>query len=132
MNSMNNISIFFNEKNDLDNNNNNNDYDNDIKKMMDEFTELDLENNNQKLNKMINHPIILNDYTVKELFKICNYYEIDKYVKEFKLKKQDIINTIVYFESLPENNNTVRKRYLMWENIYELLNDPKMKKFIIW
>ena len=90
------------------------------------------ENNNQTLNKWTSPSIMLNDYTKPELLKICNYYGLDKYVKEHKLKKQDIINSIVYFESLPKNNDIVQKRYLMWENIYELLNDPKMKKYIIW
>jgi len=33
---------------------------------------------------------------------------------------------------LPENNYIVQKRYLMWKNIYELLNDPIMKKYVIW
>ena len=69
-------------------------------------------------------------YTVKELLKICSYYGIDKSIKKYK--KQDIIATICYFESLPENDIIVQKRYMMWKNIYELLNDPIMKKYIIW
>jgi hypothetical protein len=100
--------------------------------MLNEFTEQQLEYNDQKLNKLTSPSIMLNDYTKPELLKICNYYGIENYVKEYKLKKQDIINTIVYFESLPKNNCIVQKRYSMWENIYELLNDPKMKKYIIW
>ena len=151
-NTNNNISIFFNEKEDVSDNKD----DEYIKKMinmLNEFTEQEieeqeieeqeieeqeieelkkLENNNQTLNKWTSPSIMLNDYTKPELLKICNYYGLDKYVKEHKLKKQGIINSIVYFESLPKNNNIVQKRYLMWENIYELLNDPKMKKYIIW
>ena len=139
-NTNNNISIFFNEKEDVSDNKD----DEYIKKMinmLNEFTEQEieeieelkkLENNNQTLNKWTSPSIMLNDYTKPELLKICNYYGLDKYVKEHKLKKQDIINSIVYFESLPKNNDIVQKRYLMWENIYELLNDPKMKKYIIW
>jgi hypothetical protein len=128
MNSNNNVSLFFNEKEDVSNNVDNN-Y---INNMLNEFTEQQLEYNDQKLNKWTSPSIMLNDYTKPELLKICNYYGIENYVKEYKLKKQDIINTIVYFESLPKNNCIVQKRYSMWENIYELLNDPKMKKYIIW
>jgi hypothetical protein len=121
-----NITIFFNEKNDYDNDYN--DINDDITKMMDKFRDLELEIDEKS--------ICLIDYTVnesltvKELLKICSYYGIDKSIKKYK--KPYIIDTIFYFESLPENNNIVQKRYLMWKNIYELLNDPIMKKYVIW
>ena len=70
--------------------------------------------------------------TVKDLLKICQYYGIDKNIKASKCKKQDIISTIVFFESLPENFKIVNKRHKMWACISELLSDPKMKKYIIW
>ena len=70
--------------------------------------------------------------TVKDLLKICQYYGIDKDIKASKCKKQDIISTIVFFESLPENFKIVNKRHKMWACISELLSDPKMKKYIIW
>ena len=38
----------------------------------------------------------------------------------------------MFFESLPENVDIVNKRYKMWAYISELINDPKMKKYIIW
>ena len=66
------------------------------------------------------------------MLKICSYYGIDKDVRISKCKKQDIISTIIYFESLTENIEIVKKRNRMWAYITELLNDPKMKKFIIW
>ncbi len=69
--------------------------------------------------------------TVKDLLKICQYYGIDKDIKASKCKKQDIISTIVFFESLPENFKIVNKRHKMWACISELLSDPKMKKYII-
>lgn len=72
------------------------------------------------------------EYTVKELIKICEYYDIDKNIKASKCKKQDIIATIVYFESLPENNIIVQKRHNMWAYMRELFNDSKMKKYILW
>jgi hypothetical protein len=71
------------------------------------------------------------EYGVKDLLKICAYYGIDKNIRTSKCKKQDIISTLVYFESLPENFDIVQKRNRMWAYITELMNDPKMKKYII-
>lgn len=72
------------------------------------------------------------EYNVKDLIKICQYYGIDKNIKSSKCKKQDIISTIIFFESLPENFDIVQKRHKMWIYMEELINDPKMKKYIIW
>ena len=72
------------------------------------------------------------EYNVKELLKICQYYGIDKNIKSSKCKKQDIISTIIYFESLPENYAIVQKRNIMWAYMNELINDQKMKKYLIW
>jgi hypothetical protein len=71
-------------------------------------------------------------YTVKELMKICNYYGIDKNLKACKCKKQDIIESILYFESCKENNELVNRRHNMWAYLRELLNDSKMKKYLIY
>ena len=70
--------------------------------------------------------------TVKELLKICKYYGIDKDIKSLKCKKNDIINTIIFFEILPENYEIVKKRHRMWAYITELIKDPKMKQYILW
>ena len=70
--------------------------------------------------------------TIKDLLKICYYYGIDKSVKASKCKKQDIITTLLYFESQPENFELVQKRNRMWAYITELSNDSKMKQFVIW
>jgi len=72
------------------------------------------------------------EYSVKELLKICNYYGIDKNIRISKCKKQDIISTIIYFESLSENYLIVQERNLMWAYMTELFNDSKMKKYVIW
>jgi 7,8-dihydro-6-hydroxymethylpterin-pyrophosphokinase len=130
----NNISFFFDEKYD------NNDNDEEIKKMMEEFTiltdpdveETDLFLYTNQLDYLNNELLYETEYTVKDLLKICNYYGIDKDVKISKCKKRDIIDTIVYFESSVENFDIVQKRIMMWKYINVLLNDPKMKKFIIW
>jgi len=72
------------------------------------------------------------EYSVKELLKICNYYGIDKNIRISKCKKQDIISTLIYFESLSENYLIVQQRNLMWAYMSELYNDSKMKKYVIW
>ena len=72
------------------------------------------------------------EYKIKDLFKICQYYGIASSVKAAKCKKQDIVSTIVYFESLPENYEMVEKRHKMWAFITEVLEDTKMKSYLIW
>jgi hypothetical protein len=135
-----NITFLLDENDDTDKNN-----EDEIKNMMYEFTNLSEqgEEDNQYLKSWLydnddNYEYINDEsfyekeYTIKDLLKICNYYGIDKNVKTSKCKKQDIISTIVYFESLPENFDIVQKRNTLWKYINELLNDPKMKRFIIW
>ena len=71
------------------------------------------------------------DYTIKNLLKICNYYGLDKSIKASKCKKQDIIDTLIYFESLPENAVIVHNRITMWEYMSAIMNDPKMKQYVL-
>ena len=71
-------------------------------------------------------------YTVKQLLRICDYYDIEKNIKMAKYKKPEIISSIVYFESLPENAELVNKRHKVWSYITELIHDSKMKKYVIW
>jgi hypothetical protein len=130
---MNNNIIFSFEESELNLKNN---YDS-IQQMMNEIEEEDLDllnlnlfNMNTKLDKFSEFTEY-NNYTVKELLKICNYYDIDNNIKNSKCKKQDIISTIQYYESLPENIEIVQKRKTMWFYIEELLNDSKMKKYVI-
>jgi len=72
------------------------------------------------------------EYTVKELMKICQYYDISKNIKASKCKKQDIILTIVYFESLKENYDIVQQRHKMWSHVTDLIEDPKMRCYLLW
>lgn len=69
------------------------------------------------------------EYKLKELMKICQYYGIIKSIKA--LKKQDIITNIVNFEKRTENYEIVEKRHKMWAYMTELLEDPKMKGYLI-
>jgi len=127
-----NITFFLEEK---DNNKKDND---EIQKMMDELnehinaSELTPWVINDDIEEDINpfFETLYQDYTIKDLLKIYNYYGIKTQMKS-KLKKQQIIHTLIYFESLPENFEIVQKRYRMWSYITELLNDTKMKKYII-
>jgi hypothetical protein len=72
------------------------------------------------------------EYKIKDLMKICQYYGIAKNIKSSKCKKSDIVSTIVYFENCSENYNVVEQRHKMWAYMTELLEDPKMKSFLLW
>jgi hypothetical protein len=129
-----NINFFLKEK---DNNKTNED---ELQKMMNELNEhINLselnswvinDDDEKEINPFLNDTLYY-EYTIKDLLKICNYYGIEKNMKLTKLKKQQIIFALIYFESLPENFEVVQKRYKMWAYITELLNDSKMKKYII-
>jgi hypothetical protein len=143
----NNIHFFLNDNDNIKNNEDN------IIKMMDELNNDELYSlshgsfvlnddyeylNNENMIYFINKSTYNDDetfyneeYNVKELLKICSYYGIDKNIKSSKCKKQDIISTIIYFESLLENANIVNKRHRMWSYVTELQNDPKMKKYLL-
>ena len=71
-----------------------------------------------------------NEYKVKDLIKICQFYCLDKGIKGYK--KSDYINLIIAFESIPENYEYVEKRQRFWTYMIELKNDPIMKKYILW
>jgi hypothetical protein len=80
-------------------------------------------------------PQIINysmNFTVKELFLICEYYGISKELKANKCKKGVIIQILVDFETNPLNSDIVFKRQNMWFYVNELKNDKFMKKFILW
>jgi len=71
------------------------------------------------------------NFNVKQLMLICEYYNM-KDIRINKLKKQDIIEQIILFETNPENIEIVTKRKEMWYYIDELKNDKMMKRFVIW
>ena len=119
------ITFFLHEKNEVTEN------DDEIQKMLFDFEKEELLEEEYEVYE--NEELYYNEAcTVKDLLKICHYYGIDKNVKASKCKKQDIITTLLYFESLPENFEIVQKRNRMWAYITELSNDSKMKQFVIW
>ena len=87
------------------------------------------QNTDNLFNEVVNYNI---NYTVKQLLLICDYYNILKEVKMTKCNKEEIINTIVLFESNPNNYNISCKRKQLWFYINEIKSDKFMKKFVIW
>lgn len=72
------------------------------------------------------------NYTVKELILICDYYGFSKEIKANKLGKDLLIQCLVDYELDPVNAVNVEKRRNMWFFINELKNDKFMKKFLLW
>jgi hypothetical protein len=90
---------------------------------------------NDQLDDDLVIPKIINyneNFTVKELLLICEYYGISKELKSNKCNKEVIINFLVDFESNCMNTQIVLKRQRMWLYINELKNDKFMKKYVLW
>lgn len=82
--------------------------------------------------EITNTPYVIDNYeqySVKTLRKICDYYEITKLSK---YKKIELIDLILEFENNDINNYIVCKRKIMWSFMEELNDDKKMKKYISW
>ena len=97
----------------------------------------DFLSDNQDINAMqdITVPHILNyndNYTVKELLLICDYYGFSKEIKANKLTKEMLVQCLVDYELDPNNSAIVEKRKNMWFFINELKNDKFMKKYVLW
>jgi hypothetical protein len=88
-------------------------------------------NSDLMVSQMINYH---ENYTIKDLLLICDYYGIAKELKTKKNKcnKDIIIHYLVEFESEPNNNDIVSKRQNMWFYMSELKNDKFMKKYLLW
>ena len=67
------------------------------------------------------------NYTVKELHHIANYYDISKRKK----KKAELIDDIIAFELDNENSEIVETRKRLWFYLNEIKNDNYLSKFII-
>ena len=72
------------------------------------------------------------NYTVKQLMQICDYYGISKDIKIFKCKKMELVNYLLIFENDKINFDLVMKRKQLWHYIEELKNDKYMKRFLLW
>jgi hypothetical protein len=71
------------------------------------------------------------NFTVKDLLLICEYYGVAKELKSQKCNKDEIIQFLVFYESNPSNSDIVFKRQNMWFYINELKNDKFMKKYVL-
>jgi hypothetical protein len=121
-----NISFFFDDNEVNDDRNTELDISLLMKKL--ENTEL---NNNTEL--YVPHIINYNEnFTVKELLVICEYYGIAKELKSKKCNKEEIVYFLVEFESNHNNVDIVCKRQNMWFYMNELKNDKFMKKYVLW
>jgi hypothetical protein len=78
-------------------------------------------------NLMAQHIDYFENYTVKMLQHIANYYKIPK----ARLKKEELIQLIIQFENLDENSEIVYNRKRMWHYITELKNDSYFSKFVL-
>ena len=125
-----NITFVLDDENGMNNNESNID---DILKQMDilgDFGDLeDIALDDFKIPEIINYS---ENYTVKELLLICEYYGIAKELKAKKCNKEIIIEFLVDFESKIANTEVVCKRKNMWFYMNELKSDKFMKKYIFW
>ena len=101
----------------------------DINELLLQIEDQQLYNNEIALPQIVNYN---ENFTVKELLVICEYYGFLKEIKSNKCNKDQIIEILVNFENDPINNDIVFKRQNLWFYINELKNDKFMKKFILW
>lgn len=103
---------------------------NDFMDDMEDFEDIKLDDeDNLKIPQLINYN---ENYTVKELLLICDYYGIAKELKANKCTKEVIVQFLVDFESRPINIELVFKRQNLWFYMDELKKDKFMKKYVLW
>jgi hypothetical protein len=102
----------------------------DFMQEMEEFEDVKLyEEEDLKITQLINYT---ENYTVKNLLLICEYYGIAKELKANKCSKDVIVQFLVDFESKHINTEIVFKRQNLWFYMDELKNDKFMKKYVLW
>ncbi len=94
------------------------------KKQDDFFVDIDESLANQFITQQIYYQ---ENYTLKELHHIANYYDISKRKK----RKAELIDDIVAFEIDNENCELVEQRKRLWFYLNEIKNDNYLSKFII-
>lgn len=120
--------------NEIENENSNN-----IKYIQDFLNEGEFDENTNYTNTMSKNDAMYSqmvnykeNYTINQLYQICEYYGIAKVMKLNRFKKEDVISVLVNYESNVENQKNVLKRKQMWYYINELKNDKFMKKYVLW
>jgi hypothetical protein len=107
----------------------------DLNKLLNDLNDLNILNDKKTMDEDIIVSKIIDyaeNYTVKELLVICDYYGIAKGLKQHKCIKGEIVHTLVIFEVNPMNIDIVLKRQNFWFYMDELKKDKFMKKHIIW
>ena len=120
-----NITFFLDESTEISNNY---DVDFDINNMLKEIEDVNLYDE-LKLPQLINYD---ENFTIKELMLICEYYGFSKELKAKKYNKEEIIHFLVEYELNPLNSEIVSRRQSMWFYITQLKNDKFMKKYVLW
>mgnify|MGYP001219105393 CR=1 FL=1 len=83
---------------------------------------------NNDINDKIDISILLyNTYSVKQLNYIMQYYNISK----GRMCKDEIIQSIIIFETDENNINIVNKRKYLWNMVAQLKNDEFFAKYVI-
>jgi len=67
------------------------------------------------------------NYTVSEIKLIFKYYKLNFR----KMKKEEMINTLVEYETNEENSYFVQHRKQLWFYLNELMNDNFFKSYIL-
>ena len=104
----------------------------DLLKEVNEAVEKLPSNSNDDISMMMNDYVAQElhyneNFTVKQLNKIAEYYEISKRKK----KKCQLIEEIVLFENSPDNHEIVSRRVMLWEYLEEIKKDKYLSKFLI-
>jgi len=73
------------------------------------------------------HVDYFENYNLKLLYHIANYYNIPKK----KLRKEELIQLIILFENDPDNTLAVYNRKRFWHYLHELKTDQYFGKFVI-
>ncbi len=103
---------------------------NDFMDDMEDFEDIKLDDEeNLNISQLINYT---ENYTVKDLLLICEYYGIAKELKANKCTKDVIVQFLVDFESKHINTEIVFKRQNLWFYMDQLKNDKFMKKYVLW
>ena len=88
---------------------------------------MNVNNNNDYISSMTALELEYNEYLKKDLVKICEYYNISVRKK----KKADLIDDIIEYELNPDNFFMTERRKMLWDYIYELIEDEYLNKYII-
>lgn len=105
-----------------------------LNKLLNTLEEIDTKNNscinekNEYIAKFVDYNL---NYKIKDLYLICEYYNILKEVKMNKCNKNEIVNIIIEFENNINNFDIVNKRKNMWFYMSEIKNDKFLKKYIL-